>query len=128
MILQIHDELVFEAPGEEIPSLAALVRQEMTTALDLSVPLKVDLAAGPNWLDVEHVETACACRRHRERFAVVSSPTDPRNPGADQSGPRPRRRLARSKSSRRGITSPGRTSPPSSVWDSSSTVESPRLV
>ena len=55
MLLQIHDELVFEAPDEEIPSLADLVRREMIGALDLSVPLKVDLFAGPNWLDVEPI-------------------------------------------------------------------------
>lgn len=53
MILQIHDELVFEAPNDELADLAALVQTEMTGALKLSVPLKVDLAAGPNWLDVE---------------------------------------------------------------------------
>ncbi|MBV8558117.1 MAG: DNA polymerase I [Planctomycetaceae bacterium] len=53
MLLQIHDELVFEAPGAEIASLARLVREAMTTALDLDVPLKVDLAAGPNWLEVQ---------------------------------------------------------------------------
>ena len=55
MLLQIHDELVFEAPEPEIPRLAALVRQTMTTALDLSVPLAVDIAAGPNWLDVASI-------------------------------------------------------------------------
>ena len=38
---------------QEIATLAELVRREMTTARDLSVPLKVDLASGPNWLDVE---------------------------------------------------------------------------
>ena len=53
MILQIHDELVFEGPRSEIVPLARLAREEMTGALPLSVPLKVDLAAGPNWLDVE---------------------------------------------------------------------------
>jgi len=53
MILQIHDELVFEAPNEELAELAALAQAEMTSALPLSVPLKVDLAAGPNWLDVD---------------------------------------------------------------------------
>lgn len=53
MLLQIHDELVFEAPAEDVPALAALVRREMISALPLSVPLKVDLAAGVNWLDVE---------------------------------------------------------------------------
>jgi DNA polymerase-1 len=56
MLLQIHDELVFEAPPEELAGLAALVREEMTRpverALGLEVPLRVDLAAGPNWLDV----------------------------------------------------------------------------
>jgi len=53
MILQIHDELVFEGPEAELPRLAALVRREMTEALSLAVPLKVDLAVGKNWLDVE---------------------------------------------------------------------------
>jgi DNA polymerase-1 len=52
MLLQIHDELVFEAPDAEIPALAGLVRESMTTALQLDVPLRVDLAWGPNWLDV----------------------------------------------------------------------------
>jgi DNA polymerase I len=52
MLLQIHDELVFEAPDEEIDTLAELVREAMISALDLKVPLKVDIAAGPNWLDV----------------------------------------------------------------------------
>ncbi len=56
MILQIHDELVFEAPEGEIASLAALVQHEMNTALALKVPLKVDLGAGVNWLDVEAIE------------------------------------------------------------------------
>ncbi len=52
MLLQIHDELVFEVPPEELNAVARLVNEEMTTALQLEVPLKVDLAAGPNWLDV----------------------------------------------------------------------------
>jgi DNA polymerase-1 len=59
MLLQIHDELVFEVPPDEFAPVAALVREEMTTPrereLNLQVPLKVDLAAGPNWLDVEDV-------------------------------------------------------------------------
>jgi DNA polymerase-1 len=55
MLLSVHDELVFEAPPKEVPKLAKLVREEMTGAMDLSVPLKVDVAAGPNWLDVEDV-------------------------------------------------------------------------
>ncbi|WP_422930730.1 DNA polymerase I [Singulisphaera sp. PoT] len=55
MLLQIHDELVFELPESELPALRDLVRKEMTSALDLKVPLKVDIAAGPNWLDVEPI-------------------------------------------------------------------------
>ena len=56
MLLQIHDELVFEAPPDELPRLRAVVVEEMTTpiekALHLRVPLKVDAVVGPNWLDV----------------------------------------------------------------------------
>ncbi len=53
MLLQIHDELVFEAPDAELADLAALVDRQMSGALELKVPLKVDLATGKNWLDVE---------------------------------------------------------------------------
>jgi DNA polymerase-1 len=57
MLLQIHDELVFETPPEELTEVASLVREEMTDALSdrLTVPLKVDVAAGANWLDVKEV-------------------------------------------------------------------------
>ncbi|MFM8274964.1 MAG: DNA polymerase I [Gemmata sp.] len=55
MLLTVHDELVFEAPPEEVKPLAQLVREEMTGAIKLDVPLRVDVAAGPNWLDVEDV-------------------------------------------------------------------------
>src|SRR6185312_2295481 len=62
MLLQIHDELVFETPTEELPALADLVREEMTTpvekALGLQVPLRVDLACGRNWLDVTEMKSA----------------------------------------------------------------------
>ena len=53
MLLQIHDELVFEVPRHELAELSAVVTREMINALSLSVPLKVDLAAGMNWLEVE---------------------------------------------------------------------------
>jgi DNA polymerase-1 len=55
MLLTVHDELVFESPPDEVKRLADMVRQEMTTAMKLKVPLAVDVAAGPNWLDVEEV-------------------------------------------------------------------------
>ncbi|MHB0962840.1 MAG: DNA polymerase I [Gemmatimonadaceae bacterium] len=51
MLLQVHDELVFEAPPEEIDALRALVEREMTTAVALDVPLVVDIGVGDNWLD-----------------------------------------------------------------------------
>jgi DNA polymerase-1 len=56
MLLQIHDELVFEVPADELETVARLVRDEMTGALALDVPLKVDLSVGPNWLDVVDYE------------------------------------------------------------------------
>lgn len=55
MLLTVHDELVFEAPPEELKKLTNLVREEMTGAMKINVPLKVDIAAGKNWLDVEDV-------------------------------------------------------------------------
>jgi DNA polymerase-1 len=53
LLLQIHDELVLECPAGRIADLATLLADEMEHALELSVPLKVDLSAGPNWLDCE---------------------------------------------------------------------------
>ncbi len=53
MLLQIHDELLFEVPYAEIPILTKLAREAMTGAMRFEVPLKVDVAVGPNWLEVE---------------------------------------------------------------------------
>jgi DNA polymerase-1 len=53
MLLQVHDELVFEAPQEALPSLRALVSQEMSQVVPLRVPLVVDTATGPTWLDAK---------------------------------------------------------------------------
>jgi DNA polymerase-1 len=53
MLLQIHDELVFETPPEEVDRLGRLVTQEMTGVMKLSVPLAVDVQVGPNWNDGE---------------------------------------------------------------------------
>ena len=55
MLLTVHDELVFEAPPGEVTRLAEMVRTEMANALKLEIPLKVDVAAGSNWLDGEDV-------------------------------------------------------------------------
>ncbi|MCU0646873.1 MAG: DNA polymerase I [Gemmatimonadaceae bacterium] len=53
MLLQVHDELVFEAPPDEIDALKALVVTEMTGAATLAVPLVVDVGVGSTWLDAK---------------------------------------------------------------------------
>jgi DNA polymerase-1 len=53
MLLQIHDELIFEVPSEQIDWLAELVTQEMTEVMSLAVPLKVDVKTGDNWAQCE---------------------------------------------------------------------------
>jgi DNA polymerase-1 len=53
MLLQVHDELVFEVPGPERDELMALVKHEMENAAALSVPLLVDLGYGLNWLETK---------------------------------------------------------------------------
>jgi DNA polymerase-1 len=53
MILQVHDELVFELPLEEEPRLREIVLAEMPAALQLSVTLKVDIKTGASWGDME---------------------------------------------------------------------------
>jgi DNA polymerase-1 len=53
MLLQVHDELVFEAPPSEKDDLQELVKTEMESVYDLSVPLVADTGAGPNWRDAK---------------------------------------------------------------------------
>jgi DNA polymerase I len=53
MLLQVHDELVFEVPGPERDELMTLVKHEMENAARLSVPLVVDLGEGANWLETK---------------------------------------------------------------------------
>jgi len=52
-LLQVHDELVLEAPPEETPNLSSLVKHEMESAAQLSVPLVVELGEGENWMDAK---------------------------------------------------------------------------
>ncbi len=49
MLLQVHDELVFEVPQEELEQVRELVRLEMENAVPLDLPLKVDIGVGANW-------------------------------------------------------------------------------
>ena len=51
MVLQIHDELLFEAPAAEVPELSALVKDVMENVIELTVPLTVECSAGNNWLE-----------------------------------------------------------------------------
>ena len=51
MVLQIHDELLFEAPAAEVPELSALVKDVMENVIKLTVPLTVECSAGNNWLE-----------------------------------------------------------------------------
>ncbi len=55
MLLTVHDELVLELPPNEVATVAGWLRQEMSNALELRVPLKVDVSVGPNWLETEEV-------------------------------------------------------------------------
>ena len=51
MILQVHDELVFDVPDDEVESLGPLVREQMEQAVELAVPLEVEVETGAHWLE-----------------------------------------------------------------------------
>ena len=53
MTLQVHDELVFEVPQEEVDTMQSLVREHMERVHVLAVPLLVEMGTGPNWRDLE---------------------------------------------------------------------------
>ena len=53
MVLQVHDELLFEVPRDETEEVSALVRTEMEGVVKLKVPLVADVAFGPNWRDLK---------------------------------------------------------------------------
>jgi DNA polymerase-1 len=53
MLLQVHDELLFEVPREELETVRELVREKMENVHSLMVPLVVEVGVGPNWRDVE---------------------------------------------------------------------------
>lgn len=53
MLLQVHDELIFEAPEEEIETLKRIVPEVMESAIKLDVPLKVDYEYGSTWYDAK---------------------------------------------------------------------------
>jgi DNA polymerase-1 len=53
MLLQVHDELVFETPADVAEQEGAIIREEMSNAMQLSVPLKVEVGWGKNWQDAK---------------------------------------------------------------------------
>ncbi len=53
MVLQVHDELLFDVPKEETEEIEKLVREEMEGVVKLNVPLVADLGFGPNWRDLK---------------------------------------------------------------------------
>jgi DNA polymerase-1 len=53
MLLQVHDELVFEVPPQEVETMTELVREYMEKVVKLEVPLVVDIGVGPNWLEAK---------------------------------------------------------------------------
>ena len=53
LILQVHDELIIEAPKDEVDKVCALLKEEMESAVSLSVPLKVDMKMGRSWYDTK---------------------------------------------------------------------------
>jgi hypothetical protein len=56
MLLQVHDELVFETDADELETIAALATDVMEGALPLDVPLTVDLKVGSNWEEMDRLE------------------------------------------------------------------------
>jgi DNA polymerase-1 len=52
-VMQVHDELLIEAPEREAEQVAALLKREMESAVELDVPLEVEVGAGKNWMDVK---------------------------------------------------------------------------
>ncbi|TNE95469.1 MAG: DNA polymerase I [Deltaproteobacteria bacterium] len=53
MLLQVHDELIFEVPEDEIDQVSSIVRQGMENVVELEVPLAVDMGVGSNWYDLK---------------------------------------------------------------------------
>jgi DNA polymerase I len=53
MTLQVHDELVFEVPENEVDAMKSLAREHMEKAYSLDVPLLVEVGVGPNWRDMK---------------------------------------------------------------------------
>jgi DNA polymerase-1 len=51
MILQVHDELVFDVAIEELEIIKPIIREKMVNAIQMNVPIEVEIGAGKNWLE-----------------------------------------------------------------------------
>jgi len=51
MILQVHDELLFEVPGDELDEISRMVKEEMERAWTLRVPIVAEIGTGRNWAE-----------------------------------------------------------------------------
>jgi DNA polymerase-1 len=71
MLLQVHDELVFETDEEELPGLATLAKEVMESALPLDVPLEVGMKVGSNWQDMDRYERDAAGAWQRQARTAV---------------------------------------------------------
>jgi DNA polymerase-1 len=60
VLLQVHDELVAEVPNAEVDTMAAILREEMSAAYALDVPLVVDVRAGANWDEMTRMQVPAA--------------------------------------------------------------------
>jgi DNA polymerase-1 len=54
MLMQVHDELLLEAPAEEAERTAQIVKREMENAVELDVPLTVEIGIADNWMDAKY--------------------------------------------------------------------------
>ena len=53
MLLQVHDELIFEVPKEEMGTMISLVKEEMENVLELKVPLQASISCGKTWYEAK---------------------------------------------------------------------------
>ena len=53
MIMQVHDELLFEAPKDEVTRASEIIKHEMESAATLDVPVIVEVGVGDNWMDAK---------------------------------------------------------------------------
>ena len=70
MIITVHDELVFDVPITEEAEIIEVIREKMEGALDLSVPIKVSIKKGKNWLDMTKLPSSPATQSHNHKVSI----------------------------------------------------------